>query len=462
MTAPGILASGAGALFDWLLVIVSVDMTKGLLLFLLAFFLVRFFPSLPRTQAHLVWLIVIAAFVALPLARRLLPAVSLWHPGSPISRIAAGPTVFSSGALPSAALGDPGVAPLNLMPLAVAGVWIAGTVFLLSRLGISRLFLRRLVSRAVPFAPAIAPLRHVVGRAGIRRTVSVMVSRACTVPFTCGWLRPRIFLPESSRLWSAQRLRAVLIHEASHIRREDQLWNLGAGLACALLWFIPPLWIACSLMLREAEKCCDQAVLDQGIHRTEYASALVELSRETRAGFLAAGIEGLAGRRNMLKKRITDILSWSRERAPVGLRRAGRAFFLLFVILLLLLAVSVTTNAAEKLYGTWLNTSGHGLYKWTFHPDGTSRYTNSNGTINDVGRVVIEKKWMDAEGYTWYMTKEKWSTGWYHELGAQTCYALARVDPSGRYMETDQSTYGYPESFFGPVGMGVHQIYTRQ
>ena len=40
-------------------------------------------------------------------------------------------------------------------------------------------------------------------------------------------------------------------------------------------------------------------------------------------------------------------------------------------------------------------------------------------------------------------------------------FALSKIDPSGKTLEADGSQYGYPTEFFGPLGMGSHQIYQR-
>jgi hypothetical protein len=133
-----------------------------------------------------------------------------------------------------------------------------------------------------------------------------------------------------------------------------------------------------------------------------------------------------------------------------------------FGILVALLLISCSPKGHETLYGTWVNSSGTGIYNWTFFPGGTSMYTNKDGSIKTEGRVVIAKKWIDAKGYTWYMISTKYHIAPYKELGSQLSYTLMKIDPSGKTMETDSSREGYPKEFFGPAGTGAHQIFQRQ
>src|SRR5579862_8446252 len=67
--------------------------------------------------------------------------------------------------------------------------------------------------------------------------VRLLRTNAGTVPQTWGVFRPTIALPMYMRSWSDARLRAVLLHELSHLRRRDPLFVLAARVVCALYWF---------------------------------------------------------------------------------------------------------------------------------------------------------------------------------------------------------------------------------
>jgi len=88
-----------------------------------------------------------------------------------------------------------------------------------------------------------------------------------------------IVLPADSEGWPDDRLSSVLAHEIAHVCRYDVLIQSAAYLVCALFWFAPPLWLAYAALLREAETCCDQRVVEMGVYAPEYARTIVELAR---------------------------------------------------------------------------------------------------------------------------------------------------------------------------------------
>ncbi len=143
-------------------------------------------------------------------------------------------------------------------------------------------------------------------------------------------------------------------------------------------------------------------------------------------------------------------------------RHLRRTILLSLAILLLPLAIMCTAKAQETIYGTWVNIGTTGDYKFVFSPDGTSTYVNRSGTIRDEGRFMIERKWFDSAGNTWYTMKTRWHTGAFREEGAVIWYSSHKIDLAGKTREADASMQDYPKDFYGPVGMGGHQIHQSQ
>jgi Zn-dependent protease with chaperone function len=95
---------------------------------------------------------------------------------------------------------------------------------------------------------------------------------------TAGWLKPRVYLSASLPEWlSPAELRAVIAHEAAHVRRRDPLrLSLLRFLACTLFW-LPAVGRLAEDVADEAEvKADDAAVLDQPL---ALASAIVTLAQ---------------------------------------------------------------------------------------------------------------------------------------------------------------------------------------
>src|SRR5690606_18119326 len=87
-----------------------------------------------------------------------------------------------------------------------------------------------------------------------------------------------VLLPEAVD-WPEERIRAVLLHELAHIRRNDWLVQLLAGVLRAVYWFNPLVWLACARLRLESERACDDAVIGHGVNRTAYAAQLLALAR---------------------------------------------------------------------------------------------------------------------------------------------------------------------------------------
>ena len=126
---------------------------------------------------------------------------------------------------------------------------------------------------------------------GIRRDVRLFSVAGPVSPAACGILRPAVVLPRDAARWRGGGVRCVLLHELAHLRRRDPLLRLAADLACALYWFLPPVWILARRLRRESELACDALVIDRGARPSGYAHVLLTLRRlltQDRRGSTAA------------------------------------------------------------------------------------------------------------------------------------------------------------------------------
>jgi beta-lactamase regulating signal transducer with metallopeptidase domain len=468
MTMPSLLGMGAHLLLHDLWIFLTVLLTKGLVIFLLAYAATKLFPGLPSEHKHTMWFLIILGFVLLPAGRLFAPLVLVSLPGSngvgPISRFVGVPVAYSDRVISIidaprtvASTGALGAATRLLLFL-LAGLWLSGvTFFILRYVGGMIALRRRSFSRAVSPLHRLA-LRELVGRMKIRRKVSVLYGTRWAIPLTYGWLRPKIVLPAGSRSWPAVRLRAVLIHELTHVKRFDCLSSAVVYFVCAFLWFNPVAWLAREFMLREAELSCDRSVLATGVRGTEYASAIVEIVGTSQGKLALPGAHGSLGRKNLLKERVLRVLTLGSGSQSSALVRMGRVLLFCFCLLLPFFAITHSLTAGERLYGTWVQRGGAGYYKFSWNPDGSGQQydkTMPNDPCNE-GEFVIEKQWSDPNGNTWFNLKATWSSM------AAPWYALIRVGKSGNDCELDASYAGYPAGFAGSIGTGVHQLYAKQ
>jgi len=111
----------------------------------------------------------------------------------------------------------------------------------------------------------------------------------------------------------------VLLHELAHVRRRDLIGHGIAGLACAVSWFNPLVWVAATHLRVESELASDDIVLDAGIRPSAYAQHLLDLvtSMSRRAPSVAVAM----ARPKELEGRLIAILDPIRQTAAA--RRQG-------------------------------------------------------------------------------------------------------------------------------------------
>ena len=128
-----------------------------------------------------------------------------------------------------------------------------------------------------------AELADVCRMLGIRRTVRLFVARDVAVPMTWGFWHPVVALPAAADAWSASERRIVLLHELTHVRASDWMFNLAGRAVCALYWFHPGAWWIGRGLRKDCELACDDRVIASGVRRSDYAELLVNAADALRA-----------------------------------------------------------------------------------------------------------------------------------------------------------------------------------
>src|SRR6185437_10790998 len=203
----------------------------------------------------------------------------------------------------------------------VLAVWSSGIMLMLAYSSLGFFQLRRIASgaRQLKEADWMLLLNETRARLHLRRRVILLQSPNNLMPFTWGWLRPKVMMPADADQWSAERRRIVLLHELAHVKRRDCLAQSIARMICAVYWMNPLAWLAARRMCIERERACDDLVLDGGCKASDYASELVQIASAFRRVTQAAGIA--MARNSNLEQRVTAIVDPSRARRlrPMGL-----------------------------------------------------------------------------------------------------------------------------------------------
>lgn len=265
---------------------------RSVVLLLLTVAAARLAARSSAARRSLIWRVALTALLLLLPASLLLPTLEIPLAGSiewpmvPESKIVSGTSLsaVSSDQPQGSPSGNGGQSVArgaggSASPLAM--IWLAGSLFVLARFAVGWMRAHRLFGRAdaVSGRLIIKEAYEVAESLGVSRNFLLVESSETDVPGAWGVLRPTVILPHEARSWSRQRLRRVLIHELSHIRRRDPLHAILSEIAVGVFWWNPLCWYAASRAREESEYACDDAVLSFGSLPSEYAEDLLSVAR---------------------------------------------------------------------------------------------------------------------------------------------------------------------------------------
>jgi len=327
--------------------------------------------------------------------------------------------------------------------------WLTGIVYSLARVIIGKFGIMKIFNDAcvIENRSIIKTIDLLSKEFSIQRSVQVLTSSSCRVPFTYGTFKPVILLPHDATTWPEERLRSVLIHELAHVRRVDSLTQMCARIVCSFFWFIPMVWIAYRRLHIEQEKSCDEYAVGTGIEAVRYARHILNVVRLARGRVLLTGIFISRGKRNMLEKRILHLLRPDTlkfiSRRKVFIAAVVLCFFVLFPILVFnpIFAEDGAKRISEKEFwnaisGVWVNThhySGNVPFqeqKWIIHTDGKFGFyplTTDTDPVREIYPFIFfTRAWIDSEGVMWFKGILK---------DPYTIYILGRITDSGNTWE---------------------------
>ncbi|HPF41561.1 MAG TPA: M56 family metallopeptidase [Phycisphaerae bacterium] len=274
------------------------------------------------------------------------------------SNLIAAPTVVAAASTPAAphakgiaansGAGQPRWGAVNWSVLAV-GIWISGIVVGLFWLLLGTFRVNRWLrfGQRVEEADAQRVVRQVSQGLGLRRQIRLIETDAIDSPITWGELRPIVMLPSSWRDWPIDRLRIVLLHELTHVRRHDWLVQMCARLACVVHWFNPLVWFVGRRLEEVRELACDDDVVRIGTRPSTYAETLLDIATRMRRRPMVAAVALNMAARTRLEGRLISILG-----ASAGRHRRGMVFHGVLVVVassvLLMSAIEPWDNPSAR------------------------------------------------------------------------------------------------------------------
>ena len=177
---------------------------------------------------------------------------------------------------------------------------------------------------------------------GINKKISVIYSNKIKTPTLCGIIKPKILVPRKAmHNLSLKEKRYVFLHELSHLKRKDILFNWISTVLVVIHWFNPILWLSFSRMKKDCEVCCDELTLKY-INPEEYKNygeTLIKLMSMLSLSNWTPGTTSMANK-NEIKRRIIMISKFKKKPVLTSV---------LAVLITVAVGFTVLTNGKDKI-----------------------------------------------------------------------------------------------------------------
>lgn len=346
---------------------------------------------------HRVWLTAIFSALILPVLSPVLPA---WHSnalGFALAHLGANVSSATQQSVRPAVVVDAIMSrrASATWPTIVLAIWAAGCGLLLVRLAAGFAHLAAVESRSAALLDRdwIFEAARISNGLGILRPVRLFQSAdPQAMPLAWGLFQHKILVPSSAAEWNADRRRIVLLHELTHIARQDCAVQIVCECVRAIYWLNPLAWLAASRVRRESEFACDDSVLQAGIPAIGYADHLLALARSLDhriTGWLPA----LAvARSTHLERRFTAMLNSTTDRTVCTRKFKLSSAFVALCCLILLAAVRLPGQSESgKFSGTIYDPSGAAVPNATIIMIDQAADTRDMTTSDAVGNFQFAK-----------------------------------------------------------------------
>jgi len=219
----------------------------------------------------------------------------------------------------------------------ISAIYFIGLTFNLLKMGLNWQKISHIKRTMMPSDTMQDYVDTLCSQMNIKKYVSVNISRFVDGPCMIGFFSPIILLPISLTTYlSADEIKAILLHELSHIKRNDYLLNLLQQFMSILLFFNPFAQLINRIINQERENRCDDLVVQTTAQPLVYAHALLKLEQKRQVNLQMA--LAATGKKYHLLNRIERIM---KTQKPIGNIRH------------LLVAVAILTAGISSI--AWLN-----------------------------------------------------------------------------------------------------------
>ncbi|MCO5946104.1 M56 family metallopeptidase [Mucilaginibacter flavidus] len=171
----------------------------------------------------------------------------------------------------------------------ICAVYFTGLTINLARLAMEWSKIRQIRLSVLPAEQMQRYVNTFAQKLGIKKHIQLKFSELIDVPCMIGYFKPLVLLPVSiCTNLSADEVEAILLHELSHIKRNDYLVNLLQQFIGVLLFFNPFTQLITRIVNQERENGCDDLVVEKTGEPLIYAQALIKLEEVRKTNFKLA------------------------------------------------------------------------------------------------------------------------------------------------------------------------------
>lgn len=229
--------------------IIALNSLHLVVLFVLLFGITVLFRKKSSVFLYSVWSLFLLKAVLLPVIR--LPF--LQRPVIPLNAI----VVNSTQILSTPKTGAAGTVTIQSILFLL---WAAGILTLLIMYVRNENLFFSSLKNSKPY-PVQNKLQQLAVQLGIKKPVELRLSPNIPAPFTKGFRKPVIYLPQSALNWNENQLNHVLCHELAHIQRKDIVIITIQNILNVLYFFHPLVWTANHHLNFQREKICDDSAI---------------------------------------------------------------------------------------------------------------------------------------------------------------------------------------------------------
>ncbi len=179
-------------------------------------------------------------------------------------------------------------------------------------------------------------------RMGVRSSTELLESDQLPAPVVVGSLHPKVVLPTNiACTLSSSQLRSVLVHELSHVRRNDHWFVQVQAIAGILYWWNPLVRLLSQRMNEYREMICDDIAtlaLDSQSRADgpeQYARSLVEIAERAVQGRYALGSLGIGmSSSSEMERRVERILAMQSGHVELSITKRFTVGLIAFAFML--------------------------------------------------------------------------------------------------------------------------------